>query len=519
MRNRLLALPLGTLAAAVGSGLLWALAFSSWAPEPVGPWLSWLALVPLLLALRAGSFGLGSFGLGWVFGVVFWMASIHWIAPTLVRFGGLPAPAGWFLLLLLASYLALFSGSFAWATHRLIRISAPISTPLAVVAVPAVWVLAELAQGWLFSGFPWNPAAQAWTDLPGALPLAAWIGTPGVSWLVILIPTAVVVSLRTLSLRPAAVAVLSVALLLAVADRWATPASASSGRVPQVPVSAAIVQPNAELFTDFERQEVEVQYRATLDLLRRACTPGGLVVVPESAAFPYSYSIHERLAEDINHLAERGCTLVLNSTRPDGEEVYNTALMVEGRGVTGSYDKVHLVPWGEYVPLKNVLPFMRRIARGASEFAAGDDVDGFTYGRGEAGVSICYDAIYAGQTRALVDAGATLLVHITNDAWYGDTSAPRQLLRASRFRAAESGRWVLRAALTGISAMIDPAGRVTQRIDFGASGIVRGDVPMLGASTLYQRLPWLVPAAAIAVLAFAIVALRGRRGGVRSAGD
>lgn len=506
-------LPFGTLTAAVGSGLLWALAFSSWAPEPVGPWLSWLALVPLLLALRSGSFGTG-----WLFGVVFWMASIHWIAPTLVRFGGLPIPAGWLLLLLLASYLALFSGLFAWTTHRLIQIPAPIPTTLTVVAVPAVWVLAELTLGRLFSGFPWNPAAQAWTDLPGALPLAAWIGTPGVSWLVILVPTAIAVSLRTLSTRPAVVTILSVALVLAVADRWATPASSVRVRVPAARVPAAVVQPNAELFTDFEREAVESQYRATLDLIGRACTAGNLVIVPESAAFPYSYSIHGRLAEDIDGIADRGCTLILNSTRPDGEEVYNTALMVEGRGVTGSYDKVHLVPWGEYVPLKNVLPFMRQIARGASEFAAGERVDGFLYRGGEAGVSICYDAIYARQTRALVDAGATLLVHITNDAWYGDTSAPRQLLRASRFRAAESGRWVLRAALTGISAVIDPAGALVERIDFGASGILRSEVPMLAGRTFYQRLPWLVPGAAIAVLVFAIVTLHRRRRNL-TAGD
>ncbi len=501
------------LASATASGLLWSLAFSSYAPDPIGPWLSWLALVPLLLALERGSFGTG-----WWFGVVFWMTSIHWIVPTVVTFGGLPTLGGWLSLLLLASYLALFQGGFAWVAHRLLPVSSPVSTRLALLTVPSAWVLQELLYGWLFSGFPWNPAAQAWTDLPGALPLAAWIGTPGVSWLVILVPSAAVIALRSFELRPLLLTVLSVALLLAMADRWAVPNRTDQTTGPVV-VEAALVQPNADLFTDWQAEEIERQYAATLDLLTHACTDGNLVVVPESAAFPYSYSIHQRLAADIDGLADRGCALILNSSRPDDERTFNTAMLVTADGVQGSYDKVHLVPWGEYVPLKSVLPFMQQIARGASEFAAGREVDGVDWDRGEIGVSICYDAIYADQTRKLVNAGAGLLVHITNDAWYGDTSAPRQLLRASRFRAAESGRYVLRAALTGISAVIDPEGGIEQDILLGQSGVARTRVPMLTGRTLYQGLPWLAPTLSGLLLAFAIVAhRRGRRIG-RAAGD
>ena len=507
MRN---ALP--RIAAATTSGLLWALAFSSYAPHPIGPWLSWLALVPLLLALLRGSFGTG-----WWFGVVFWTTSIHWIAPTLVTFGGLPRLGGWLSLLLLASYLALFQGAFAWMAHRLLPGSSRLPETLALLTVPSAWVLQEMLYGWLFTGFPWNPAAQAWTDLPGALSLAAWIGAPGVSWLVILVPTALVCALRSLEMRPLLVTSLVVALLLAMADRWAVPVDAAPGEAASI--EAALVQPNADLFTDWHADEVERQYAATLDLLTHACAEGNLVIVPESAAFPYSYSIHERLAADIDGLADRGCALVLNSSRPADGGTFNTAMLITDAGVEGSYDKVHLVPWGEYVPLKTVLPFMQQIARGASEFAAGREVDGLDWAGNEIGVSICYDAIYADQTRKLVDAGAGVLVHITNDAWYGDTSAPRQLLRASRFRAAESGRYVLRAALTGVSAVIAADGSVEQDILLGQSGIVRTRVPLRTNTTLYQRVPWLVPTLSGLLLAFAIVAHRRSHRLARAAGD
>jgi len=162
---------------------------------------------------------------------------------------------------------------------------------------------------------------------------------------------------------------------------------------------------------------------------------------------------------------------------------------------------------------------MKQVARNAGEFIPGHSADTIDWQGTKVGVSICYDAIYPGQTRSLVDGGAEVMVHLTNDAWYGDTSAPRQLLRASRFRAAESGRPVVRAALTGISAMIEPSGRVSEFVELGSAGVLRKQVLTYRHLTFYQRFPRLVPWLALAWVGFVIVVSgRGVRP-VRAAGE
>ncbi len=517
------------LAVAALSGVLWALAFSTYGAA----WMSWFALLPLFLVLRKGGFGAG-----WAFGVGFWTVSIHWIAPTLVTAGGFPTSVGWLGLFFLSMYLALFQGVFGWIGYRMLAPEvtsalgpwAPSGAvtrslrsrllgqcflgPWVWLAVPAAWVVIEILQGKFFPGFPWNPAAQAWVDLPGVLPLASWLGTPGISWLVILIPTAAVVSVRRRNVAPLLVSISLVAVLLAAADRWANPGPSAGS------IAIALVQPNETLLTDWDRGEIEKQYRETLELIDAACFPGTLVVIPESAAFPYSYSMHQRLRDDIDGLTDSGCSLVINATRSVDERTYNSALLVGEGGVIGSYDKVHLVPWGEYIPFRTLLPFVKQIARGASEFTPGAEADAIEWRSTELGVSICYDAIYSNQTRDLVDSGAELLVHLTNDAWYGDTSAPRQLLRASRFRAAESGRSVVRAALTGISAIIDPSGQILETIALGSAGTVTARVAIHDHQTFYQRWPWLVPLFAAACLGFVMVVPGWRSPrGVLSAGE
>ncbi len=471
---------------------LWAWVFSSYGR----PWVAFFALVPLFLSLRRGRFLTG-----WWFGIVFWCLSIPWIATTLNRFGGLPPVFAWLSLLLLAAYLALYFGAFSWIAHYLID-QKPV---IAYTAVPAAWVLTEKLMGWAFTGFPWNPAAQGWTDLPGALPFAAWFGASGVSWLVILIQVALTRSLRNLHWSGLLAIVASVATLLAIADRWAVKDQNHSV------VEVAVMQPASELLTSWDRELVERQYQETLELARTACPNAGLSVWPESAAFPFSYGLHQRLRDDVAALAQSGCTVILNGTREASEGAYNTAFVVGEDGAIGSYDKVHLVPWGEYVPLRRLLPFMNQVARNASEFNHGQRVDGVELQGGELGVSICYDAIYPAQTRRLVANGAELLVHLTNDAWYGDTSAPRQLLRAARFRAAESGRFVVRAALTGISAIVDPGGEVVSQLPLDQAGVVRGRVRWRDQVTFYHRTSWLVPIVATIALAFAIVNIRRAR--------
>jgi apolipoprotein N-acyltransferase len=191
------------------------------------------------------------------------------------------------------------------------------------------------------------------------------------------------------------------------------------------------------------------------------------------------------------------------------QPVFNSALVVQDGEVLGRYDKRHLVPWGEYVPLGDLLPFVGYLARSAGAFSAGDEPTLLPFSGERIGTAICFEVIFPAAVAEQVRAGASLLVTITNDAWYGDTFAPWQHLRAAQFRAAESARPMLRAAITGISAWIDAQGGLRQTLGIGEEGILRVEVRGRSGLTLYSRLPWLVPFGCVGLLG--VLWLRARR--------
>lgn len=487
--------PLIDVVLAVASGALWAVCFG----VETSVWLGWVALVPFLTVLagehvtprRAALLGL-------VHGFVFWLISVYWIPATIHTFGGIPTALAWGLLCLMCLFLALFRAAFAWVARRLLRAGGV----LAWLGLPAVWVMTE----WLYGNalgtlsFPWNLAAYAWIDVPGVLPLAAWIGPWGVSYLAVAVNAALASAWRARSGAGAAAAVLSALLLLAFAARWSRPAEdLFDGGQP-----VAVFQPNRGLQSTAE--EAERQYVELLRISRSECERAEptLLVWPESAAFPHTWDGSWRLRQDLGDLTSRGCSVIFNTPVPDPgdpEAYYNSALLIGAApgepaalpAALGRYDKRFLVPWGEHVPFGDLLPFVDKLARLAGRFSRGTE-PGLLEWRGERlGVAICYEAVFPGGMADQVRAGATLLVNISNDAWYGDTSAPRQLLRAARFRAAEHRRPMIRAALTGISVVVDARGRVRQRLELGRLGLLRERLRGTAELTPYARAPWLGP--------------------------
>ncbi len=477
---------------AAAGGLCWGFAFGR---EPRA-WLPLVALVALAPALGRRR----PFGSGWLFGTVAWLAALPWIVPTLATYGHLPGWLAGLALLLLAAYLGLYAGLFA-------LLSAPVWRRggwAAWLAPPAIWVTLEVVREHLLSGFPWNPPAHAWIGLPGALPLAAWVGVHGVSWLVV--ATGLGLGRALLVRRPAAAAwVLLVPLtLLPVAGRWAT----GEGE-PVTPVPVRIVQPNIPNLVSWDPVTNENDRERLFTLSRAACDRPALLVWPESAAWPLEYPHDRLLTESLAELAARGCPVLVNSPVTEGGRVFNSVLLVADGGATARYDKRHLVPFGEYVPLRERLPFLGKIARHAGEFTAAT-TPGLIPWRGERlGVAICFEVIFPGAVAELVRGGATLLVTVTNDAWYGDTAAPWQHLRAAQFRAAESRRPLLRAAITGISAVIAPDGALAARLGVGEEGTLRAEIAGRTDLSPQSRAPWRIPALALLVAAAGIVA--GRR--------
>jgi len=482
----------GWLLAAAG-GVAWGLCFGA---RPL-PWLAVVApaaLFPLLGRRRP-------FLLGWLHGAVSWCVAIPWIVPTLTIYGQLDGWLAGVSLLLLAAYLGLFTALFAALGARLWRAA----DPLTLAALPALWVALELVRGWALSGFPWNLAAYAWLAVPGALPLAAWTGAWGVSYLALVPGLGLARAAATRRWEPAALALLIPATLLPVAARWAVPGDAPGGGR-----EARIVQPNSPARPYFDAALVETDYRRLLERSRAVCKPGTLLIWPESAAWPFAWPRDPLLARDVAELAGRGCAVLLNTPTESGERTFNSVVLVAAGRAAERYDKRHLVPFGEYVPFAGAIPWLDKIARNAGDFSPAQELRLLGWSGERLGAAICYEVVFPGEVAALTRAGATALVTVTNDAWYGDSAAPWQHLAAARFRAAENRRWLLRAAITGVSAVVRPDGSLAAALGVGEEGTLFGRFAGRRDLSPFARAPWLVPAACLALAALGLLGARRR---------
>ncbi len=484
---------------AVGGAVLWSWCFGR---EPSG-WWPWFALTPLILLLERRHAVLW----GFVYGVTLWMGSMYWIAGTLETFGGLPQGLAWLAQTLMVMYLGFDPVVFVIFGRRIWRRGGA----LPVVALPALWVSLEWLRGIVVGRFPWNLAAYAWVDMPGALPLAAWVGSFGVSFLLVLVNVCLAESWRRRRFEPALVGVLTALTLLALAGRFShgeEPARSTAGHEARVGHEVRVIQPNSTIVHTWE--ESWEYYRRLIAMSEAECAetarPGErrLLVWPESAAWPHSYGTSERLRRDIGKLNDLGCDVLLGSQINQGQAAYNASLMVTGRQQVGSYAKRKLVPWGEYVPLAKVLPFMGKVARNAGNFTPGTDIGLLPWGEEQIAMAICYEVIFPAAVAQQVRSGASILATVTNDAWYGDTTAPHQHFRAARFRAAENRRPLIRAALTGISGLIDRRGQVTSSLGVGEQGVLRARIAGSRDLSPFSRAPWAVPTACALLAALAI---------------
>lgn len=486
---------------AAGAGILWALQFGR-EPHAVA---SWLALAPLLLLLSSTR---ASGRLAFVFGFTAWLTGLSWIVPTLVTYGGISQPLAWPLTSLLAAYLAGFDAVFGWLGGKVWR---RWGTGARLLVLPSLWVALEWLRTYLFGGFPWNLAAYAWVDVPGALPLSAWIGPYGISFLVVLASAGVAAAVQRRRWQPLAAAWAVPLLLLPLAGRWsvreAIQEHEAAGILDREGVPVRLIQPNIANLTEYDAMAVLRNYRKVVDASVAACEPGALVVWPESATWPFSYANDPMLKADLERLVRRGCTVLFNSSHPVEESFFNSAYLLSPQGNVHRYDKRHLVPFGEYIPFRGLFSWMDKLARNAGDFRAAAGITLLPWDREKLGMAICYEVVYPAEVAELARRGSTILVTITNDAWYGDTWAPWQHYRAARFRAAENRRPLLRAAITGVSAVVGPDGSAWTELGVFREGVIRARV--LGRSDLtpYARHPSLVPALASIVSLGALVAL------------
>ncbi len=430
---------------AAGSALLLVLAF----PPFDQAWLAAVAPAPLLIAAdrewRAGR----RFLLGYLTGVLFWAGTCYWIHFVLTVHGGLSAPMAWAAVALFALIKGLHMGVFAWLAGP------ALASPWAVLIVPALWVAIERTHGPL--GFAWLALGNAGVEMDVPARAAPYAGVYGISFVFALMSSALaLVILGRPRRRLAPAAVLAALYLLP-----ALPPPESGNEI------AVLVQPNISESADWTDAWIARQHRR-LEFLSehtaRAGLPPRLIVWPEVPAPVYYYQ-DARFREIVNGLAKRTAAwLVLNVVPYDAEGApRNSALLVSPAGEpAGRYDKMKLVPFGEYVP--RPFGFLRKITSEAGDFVPGDRLVTLEAGDRRLGAFVCYEAVFPELVRRFAAAGAEVLVNISNDGWYGRTPAREQHLKIARMRAVENRRWLLRATNNGITAAIDPAGRLVRRL-------------------------------------------------------
>ena len=468
------------LAVAAVAGAAMHLAF----PRPGWDLLGWVALTPVL-ALAATARAPGrAFLEGWVAGLAFFLLLMRWLTHTMTTFSTMPMPVAVLVVVAMAAYLGLFWGGVAWAVAWLGRRMGPRALWLA----PALWVTGELLRTYLLSGFPWGLLGYIPSRRLLVIQIAAWTGVYGVSALLVLVNTALAWAAVERRGRGTAgalvVAGVAVAGALLVGRAHLAPIDA-----PTVPV--AVVQGNIPQDVKWNAA-FKAETLSIYGALTRAAAPGSRLVVWPEAAMP-AYVRFEpgalRWLTDLAADARVPLLVGVPDAETDGKKVsyLNSAFLVESGGVRARYDKMHLVPFGEYVPLKRLLFFVEAIAAEIGDFTPGRQVAILPLEGAPFGTVICYEVIFPDLFRRFVAEGASFMTNITNDAWFGDSGGPVQHLAMVPLRAVENRIAIARAANTGISAFVLPSGAIQGTLPLGTRGTLRADLPLRRGHTFYTR--------------------------------
>ena len=467
------------------SGALLTLSFPSFGH----PAAAWVALTPLLVILHGTRSPGLAFGLGLTTGAVHFAGTLPWLTQVMTEFGGFPLPVGVLLNGLLVAYLALFPAAFAVMVVVVLRAR---SGEWGLLSAAPVWLTTELGRMWLFGGFPWELLGYSQTSVLPVSQLASLFGVHGVTLLVVFINSALALALvgpRAHRVRVLAVAtgVLGVVVLFGV---WRL----TDNRLVRdgTPLRVGLVQGNilqADKWDPAMRSTILLRY---LDLSRQSAADGArLIVWPESAT-PFSFEDHPD-GDAVRQLArDTGAHVLFGSTqsrRDPVPRVFNAAFVLRPDGETAAvYQKMHLVPFGEYVPFRALLFFASPLVESMVDFSPGISPVIMPIGAHRISTAICYEIIYPGLVRSFVRHGSELLTTITNDAWYGRSAAPHQHFQQAAMRAIEQGRYLARAANTGISGVVDPYGRVLARSALFETAVITEEVRLLSGLTLYGRI-------------------------------
>jgi apolipoprotein N-acyltransferase len=451
--------------------------------------LAWIAFIPLLLALHTTDKPFKAAFWGFLAGIVFHIGLLYWISQVIVMYGYLPIYIGISAMILLSFclslYFALFSAALVFLRNKGFS---------EIVTAPLLWTCLEFIKSNIFTGFPWENLAYSQYQYLTIIQITDITGIYGLSFVVVFVN---VLLFDLIAQRQNGKMILSEltsgCIILALLVGYGT---FSLNRVntelkTAEALEVSLIQGNIDQNIKWnpQYQEASIEIYKNLSLVK-APVGRGLIVWPETATpfffqdlFDLSVSVRAipRLSSDWllfgspSYVEEGSRTFYMNSAfllSPDGK-------------IAGKYDKVHLVPYGEYVPLRNFFPFINKLVAGIGDFRKGEGNNPVKFGNHFLGILICYEGIFPELSREYKEKGANLLVNITNDAWFGRTSAPYQHLSMTVFRAVENRTFFLRSANTGISAIISPSGKIIKKTGLFERTILRGSVKLLDRKTIY----------------------------------
>ncbi len=491
---------------AAGSGLLLAAAF----PHPDLYLFAYIGLVPLLLVMKRHPFASGFWA-----GVAFFATVLYWLNIVMTTYGGMQPFFSLIVYLFLVAYLACYFGVATWAACRL---ESEFKLPY-LLTLPILWVALEYLRGLLLTGFPWALLGYSQQNFSLAIQSVDVSGVYGVSLLLVAINCAiawVVIAPRN-KLPWLGVAV---TILIAISHfGYGVWRESQALEQRDEHMQVALLQGNIDQAVKWNPDQRQKTIDNYFQLTEAAVADGAELVIWPEAATPFFLQDSSPLAEQVRLRAKQANShLLLGSPafQKLGDKkyrYYNSAFLLSPQGeMLGRSDKIHLVPFGEYVPLSGILTFIKKLVVGLGDFSPGE-VSPLPINGHNLGVLICYEAIFPELARDYVRQGSSLLVNITNDAWFGNSSAPYQHLAMTRFRAIENRVWIARAANTGISALISPSGRVVvagplfERAQFG------GSVGLGAEPTFYTRYGDLLPFFCLAIsgLLLGLVEIRRRK--------
>jgi apolipoprotein N-acyltransferase len=476
--------------------------------------LSWVAFAPLIVALlRArpagvleidGSVNLQAAGpvqaflLAYVSGIFWYAGTCYWIYNTMHEHGGLSAPLALLALFLFCLYLGLYHGLFGLLLS--LSVGPGRDNRRALLAAPFLWVAVELARTRV-TGFPWNLLGTAQVDNISLSRITTWTGVYGVSFEIMLVNVAVAAAFLVPKKKRSTLLIASLTAAVVL----------QAGRLVDAPPlatdhAALLVQENVPVDATWTRDTFERTLRELTELSVKAVVssssaapqskPGtvDLIVWPESPA-PF-FTSDPLFRDPVSQMARDAHTWVVTGaigttamqSGTSASQVFNSAALISPSGDwTARYDKVHLVPFGEYLPFPGLFAFAGGLTKEVGEFKVGASRAPLDAGNTRLGIFICYESVFPGEVRQFANQGAQLLVNLSNDGWYGDSGAYAQHLNQTRMRAIENDRWILSATNTGVTASIDPYGRTVARLPRKELGALVAPYALTSVTTFYTR--------------------------------